>query len=29
MKVTKIQTYYDTEKAEWRCFKIANLVNVA
>ena len=21
--------YYDTEKAEWRCFKIANLVNVA
>ena len=24
-----VQTYYDTEKAEWRCFKIANLINVA
>lgn len=24
-----VQTYYDTEKSEWRCFKIANLVNVA
>jgi len=24
-----IQTYFDTEKEEWRCFKIANLVNVA
>lgn len=24
-----VQNYYDTEKAEWRCFKIANLINVA
>lgn len=23
------QTYYDTEKQEWRCFKIANLVRIA
>ncbi|MBQ0073643.1 MAG: DUF2693 domain-containing protein [Prevotella sp.] len=24
-----IQTYFDTEKAEWRCFKIANLMRIA
>lgn len=24
-----IQTYYDTEKAEWRCFKKANLIRIA
>ena len=24
-----VQTYYDTEREEWRCFKIANLLNVA
>jgi hypothetical protein len=23
------QTYFDTEKQEWRCFKIANLVRIA
>ena len=23
-----IQTYYDTEKQEWRCFKRANLISV-
>ncbi len=23
-----LQTYFDTERAEWRSFKIANLVNV-
>ena len=23
------QTYYDTEKCEWRCFKVANLVAIA
>lgn len=24
-----VQTYYDTEKMEWRCFKKANLMRVA
>lgn len=24
-----VQNYYDTEREDWRCFKIANLVNVA
>ncbi len=24
-----VQTYYDTEKAAWRCFKKANLVRIA
>ena len=24
-----IQTYYDTEKAAWRCFKRANLLRIA
>lgn len=24
-----IRTYYDTEKADWRCFKVANLVRIA
>lgn len=24
-----VQTYYDTEKQEWRCFKKANLLDVA
>lgn len=23
-----VQTFFDTEKNEWRCFKVANLVNV-
>ena len=23
-----VQTYFDTEKGEWRCFKKANLLNV-
>ena len=23
------QTYYDTERGEWRCFKVANLVAIA
>lgn len=23
-----IQTYYDTEKEAWRCFKVANLVRI-
>ena len=23
-----VQTYFDTEKQEWRCFKKANLINV-
>jgi hypothetical protein len=23
-----VQTYFDTEKEEWRCFKKANLINV-
>lgn len=23
-----VQTYFDTEKAEWRCFKKANLINI-
>lgn len=24
-----VQTYFDTEKGEWRCFKKANLINIA
>lgn len=24
-----VQTYYDTEKQEWRCYKIANLIKMA
>lgn len=24
-----VQTYFDTEKQEWRCFKVANLVRIA
>lgn len=24
-----LQTYYDTEKADWRCFKRANLIRIA
>lgn len=24
-----VQTYFDTEKNEWRCFKIANLMRIA
>lgn len=24
-----VQTFYDTEKAEWRCYKIANLISIA
>ena len=24
-----VQTYYDTEKGEWRCFKVANLLRIA
>lgn len=24
-----IQTYFDTEKQEWRCYKTANLISVA
>lgn len=24
-----VQTYFDTEKGEWRCFKKANLVRIA
>ena len=24
-----VQTYFDTEKQEWRCFKVANLVKIA
>ena len=24
-----IQTYFDTEKTEWRCFKKANLIRIA
>jgi len=23
-----VQTYYDTEKCEWRCYKKANLLNI-
>lgn len=23
-----VQTYYDTEREEWRCFKLANLVKL-
>ena len=28
-KNDSIQTYYDTVKEEWRCFKIANLIRIA
>jgi len=28
-KNESVQTYYDTEKQEWRCFKIANLIRIA
>jgi hypothetical protein len=24
-----VQTYYDTERQEWRCFKKANLLTIA
>lgn len=24
-----IQTYFDTERGEWRCFKMANLISIA
>ena len=24
-----VQTYFDTEKSEWRCFKKANLISIA
>lgn len=24
-----VQTYYDTEKCEFRCFKVANLIKIA
>ena len=24
-----VQTYFDTEKSEWRCFKKANLLSIA
>lgn len=24
-----VQTYFDTEKGEWRCYKIANLMRIA
>ena len=24
-----VQTYFDTEKGEWRCYKIANLILIA
>ena len=24
-----IQTYYDTEKSAWRCYKMANLIKIA
>lgn len=24
-----VQTYYDTEKQAWRCFKVANLIKIA
>ena len=24
-----VQTYFDTEKGEWRCFKVANLLRMA
>ena len=26
---TTVQTYYDTERQEWRCYKLANLVSIA
>lgn len=28
-KSDTVQTYYDTEKQEWQCFKKANLVKMA
>ena len=28
-KSDTVQTYFDTEKQEWRCFKKANLLNIA
>lgn len=28
-KNESVQTYYDTVKEEWRCFKIANLIRIA
>lgn len=28
-KNDSVQTYYDTVKEEWRCFKIANLIRIA
>lgn len=28
-KNDSVQTYYDTVKEEWRCFKIANLIKIA
>lgn len=28
-KNDSVQTYYDTEREEWRCFKVANLVEIA
>ena len=28
-KNNTVQTYFDTEKQEWRCFKKANLMNIA
>jgi len=27
-KSDTVQTYYDTERAEWRCFKKANLISI-
>ena len=24
-----VQTYYDSEKCDWRCFKVANLISIA
>ena len=24
-----VQTYYDSEKCDWRCFKVANLIRIA
>lgn len=28
-KSDTVQTYFDTEKSEWRCFKKANLIKIA
>lgn len=28
-KSDTVQTYYDTEKEAWRCFKLANLIKIA